>query len=541
MTSASTYLRTLRHLKPVQVYGRLWHRLARPGLDRRPAPAARARVAPWQPPARRAASLEGATRVRFLNDAKDLDLCGWDARDVSKLWRYNLHYFDDLNALDADARAEWHAALVDRWIAQNPPPAGTGWESYPTALRIANWIKWFIARDGAAQPWLDSLAIQIRWLEKRIEWHLLGNHLFANAKALMLAGMYFDGEESSRWFATGARIVSAELDEQVLADGGHFERSPMYHALFLEDLLDLLNALQAFGIRSDGSLALERRLRTAAERMLRWQYCMLHPDGRIAHFNDAAHGIAPDTAELERYARSLGFDVPIPAPAGATRFGDSGYIRVARGTAVALLDVAPIGPDYLPGHAHADTLSFELSLGSRRVVVNGGTSVYGTGPDRQAERSTSAHSTVEVAGTDSSEVWGGFRVGRRARPFDVVVEGYSVRASHDGYRHLAGAPIVQRGWTLGERELVVEDAVRGGNHPAVSRFLFAPGLRLVRRESDWLVCDERGDDVILARIESGQGTAMRASYAPEFGMRETIDCLGVNLVDGRARTAFEWK
>ena len=96
--------------------------------------------------------------------------------------------------------------------------------------------------------------------------------------------------------------------------------------------------------------------------------------------------------------------------------------RICKGEAVLLIDVAPIGPDYLPGHAHADTLSYELSLYGKRVLVNSGTSRYGSGPKRDWERSTAAHNTVEVDGQSSSETWSGFRVARRAYPFDVLVE-----------------------------------------------------------------------------------------------------------------------
>ena len=80
-----------------------------------------------------------------------------------------------------------------------------------------------------------------------------------------------------------------------------------------------------------------------------------------------------------------------------------------------LLDVASIGPDYLPGHGHADTLSFEMSLFGKRTLVNRGISQYGI-EVRQVERGTAAHNTVVINNENSSEVWSGFRVARRARP-----------------------------------------------------------------------------------------------------------------------------
>jgi hypothetical protein len=109
-----------------------------------------------------------------------------------------------------------------------------------------NWIKWVLAGNALQPVWVESLAVQARWLRRHIEWHLLGNHLFVNAKALVFAGLFFEGEEAAEWLAQGLKILRREVPEQVLADGGHFELSPMYHAIILEDLLDLLNAVGAW-------------------------------------------------------------------------------------------------------------------------------------------------------------------------------------------------------------------------------------------------------------------------------------------------------
>src|SRR5690606_14511474 len=151
--------------------------------------------------------------------------------------------------------------------------------------------------------------------------------------------------------------------------------------------------------------------------MQSWFASMFHPDSQMAFFNDAAFGMSADPTAIDRYARQLG------APGQPSRTGDavvhlapSGYVRLQRGPSVVLIDVAPIRPDYQPGHAHADTPSLEWSLGAQRIIVNSGTSCYGVSPERLRQRSTSDHSTVEVDDEDSSEVWSGFRVGRRARP-----------------------------------------------------------------------------------------------------------------------------
>ncbi len=491
----------------------------------------------------------------FLGVPGELGELGWTSPARELLWRYNQHYFDDLNARDAASRDAWHRALIERWVLDNPPARGCGWDPYPTSLRIVNWIK----RHHAGRPLTDaathSLAVQARWLSGRIEHHLLGNHLFANAKALVFAGLHFGGAEGDRWRDIGFGLVERELAEQVLPDGGHFERSPMYHALALEDVLDLINLSAACrGALTASQSRLVASMPATARAMLGWLRTMCHPDREIGFFNDAAIGIAPSPDELAGYAaRVLGDDATAdPPPAGvpvrrpaATVLADSGYVRVDAHDATLLLDVAPVGPDYLPGHAHADTLGFELSLFGRRVLVNSGTSCYGTGPERSRQRGTAAHNTVVVAGADSSEVWGGFRVARRARPHGVAVtdDGGTVvvTGSHDGYRRLPGRPTHARTWTVGAGSLGVDDAVDRPELPAAARFHLHPGVRLVpdadARTGTGVLPDGRR---FAWEVALGRASVEASSWHPRFGASEPSRCLVVALVDGRSRLVLRW-
>ena len=87
----------------------------------------------------------GENRFQFLNVTADVEKADdWNLTNQDKLWLYNLHYFDDLNAIEAIQRASWHANLIERWIYENPPGYGNGWEAYPSSLRIINWIKWLL-------------------------------------------------------------------------------------------------------------------------------------------------------------------------------------------------------------------------------------------------------------------------------------------------------------------------------------------------------------------------------------------------------------
>ncbi len=542
---------TLRWLKPVQVWGRAWFRLHRPRPDTRPAPPTRPALGAWLP-CRRARSMIGPERFRFLSVERELAAPGdWDRADWPRLWRYNLHYFDDLVAHGAADRVSWHRALIERWIADNPPGCGTGWEPYPVSLRIVNWIKWGLADGGGpgvAQARLSpeavhSLAVQARWLQQRLEIHLLGNHLWANAKALVFAGALFEGPEAGGWREKGLALLRRELREQILPDGGHFERSPMYHATLLEDLLDLLQ----LGDRFAGAIPAADRdaWRETSGRMLRWLRVMTHPDGGITFFNDAAFEVAPELAALEDYAASAcgltlaggtPFDDPQSSMAALPESGyaivalpDSGYVRLQAGPAVLIADVGAIGPDYLPGHAHADTLAFELSLRGQRAIVNSGTSTYEADAMRLRQRGTAAHNTVVVDDADSSEVWSSFRVARRARPTDVEwgsdPDGTLwLSAAHDGYLRLPGRVVHRREWRLTTQGLRIVDRLEGRPRSAQARFHLHPTVDPA----------DVGADLAAMRVEP-------STWHPQFGIAVgnrvlVADFAGRNVLE----TTFRW-
>ncbi|WP_346763817.1 alginate lyase family protein [Wenzhouxiangella sp. XN24] len=504
----------------------------------------RVRTGTWVPCARRCASLVGPGHFQFLGVAGALEEFGWDGPQREKLWRYNQHYFDDLNASKAESRRVWHEYLLEDWVAKNPPPHGSGWEPYPTSLRIVNWIKWILSGNDLPKACEHSLAVQARWLVRRLEFHLLGNHLFANAKALVFAGLYFDGAEAQRWLKTGLRILRREVQEQVLDDGGHFERSTMYHALAVEDILDLCNLASCFSDVLDAEQqAQAEEWRGTVPRMLRWLRAMCHPDGEIAFFNDAALGIAPTPAELYGYSDRLGFPSSL-AVERSVWLPDSGYARLSSGDAVVLLDVAPVGPDYLPGHAHADTLSFEMSLGEQRVLVNSGTSCYGASAERLRQRGTAAHNTVLVNGEDSSEVWSGFRVARRAYPIDAEFNdenGIEVSSAHDGFERLPGGPVHRRAWRLESKCLIVSDSVEGPHTSAEARYHLHPAVEVSPETNEGggrgVLPDGR---VISWRVDKGDSRIEPTTWHPRFGASESNLCIVLSLDKGQGRICFFW-
>ena len=472
--------------------------------------------------------------IEFLNRKEDISSPDiWNRGDLAKLWLYNLHYFDDLVAREAHARTDWHRDLITRWIHENPPVAGNGWEPYPTSLRIVNWAKWVLSGHELPEGALDSLAGQAEWLSRNLEYHLLGNHLLANAKALVFAASVIEGAEADRWRRTGLKILAREVPEQQLPDGGHFELSLMYHGVFTEDLLDLVQLAEL-----DRSIPRDqaKTWRDAAARALAWMEGMTHPDGRISFFNDGAFGIAPEPAALLAYAARLGVEVDGGNASEPTKTLDA-YVRMTAGPAVLLCDAGPIGPDYLPGHAHADTLSFELSIGEQRIIVNGGTSVYGGAPDqRRFERGTSAHNTVTVDNRDSSETWAEFRVARRAqiteRRLETGTDACILTAAHDGF-HRFGGPTHRRTWTLTDGSLRICDELDHGWETATALFRIAPPLSTDGVTISGTVPIRLSTEGARLRIEPG-------GWAPEFGRIVPCQVVCLDFTGPRVETTLSW-
>lgn len=491
-------------------------------------------------PARRLPSISKANKFCFLNIDGDLSEIGWDGPQREKLWRYNQHYFDDLNSINADERNELHIQLIQDWINNNPPGFGTGWEPYPVSLRIVNLVKWALRKNKLSNNAKQSLAIQLRWLMKRLEIHLLGNHLFSNAKALVFGGLFFDGKEADRWLSKGLQILQKEIKEQILPDGGHFELSTMYHAIVFEDVLDLINITKTFSSK----LSSEQKLNISsfyglAKSMHSWLKHMCHPDGEISLFNDSAFGISPSCVELDMYFKRLEIETSQASNRKLNLLKESGYIRINVGHAAVLIDVAKIGPDYLTGHAHADTLSFELSLNKQRVLVNSGTSCYGLSNERLRQRGTSSHNTVTINGEDSSEVWSGFRVARRAYPKNLQIKDsclknqIEVHCSQEGYYRLKGKPIHQRSWSMNESELLIKDKVLGSYETAVARFHFHPDVQVSitpNHKSGAIVLE--GNKTLTWYIDDGLGKLEESSWHPKFGVCVPSICLEIKLING---------
>lgn len=224
----------------------------------------------------------GGNRFRFLEEEVDFGAAiDWGAPDQSLLWRFHLHYFDWLPRL-AGEQPELALEQVKSWVDSNPAGLPPAWHPYPSSLRIVNWARSLAMLGSAsAEQILRSLSRQAALLEANLEYHLGGNHLIENAYALLIAGLFFRCPAAATWESRGLQLLVSELQKQVLADGGHFERSLSYH--FRVNLV-CREAVQL--LRANGR-AVPLELIEIDNRMSRFTQALLHDDGNIPLFQDS--------------------------------------------------------------------------------------------------------------------------------------------------------------------------------------------------------------------------------------------------------------
>lgn len=398
-----------------------------------------------------------------------------DLASYGKLWIYNLNYFDFLNQPGLNTT---EGLSLIRDFMEQTHSLNEGLEPYPTALRVSNWIQFLSRYQIQDQRINHHLAAQVDLLSRRLEYHIGGNHLLENGFALLLGGLYF---RHIPWFQKAASLLQTELTTQILADGGHDERSPMYHQLLLDRLLSVIVALQFDTWQGNPTLLIF--LTEKAHQMLAWLNAVTFANGDIPLVKDSALGVAPTTAQLRAKANDvLKTNEGLAGHKPVVTLNESGYrlFRTARYTLFA--DVGPPGSRHQPGHAHADTFSCLLYVDNRPILVDSGTSTYQAGSRRAWERSTAAHNTVEVSDQNSSEVWAGFRVGRRAQVTVMTDTQTQLTARHDGYYPLG--VLHQRRWSVELNRLTIHDQlIRSGNRAdlwGVARFHFHPDLAIQR-------------------------------------------------------------
>ena len=457
----------------------------------------------------------------------------WEPSGTTRLWAYEHNYCGAVVDLAWAAEltgeeqyVERMQVLVESWIAGCRRKAALPWDPYPSSMRLSNWVKAISLTCGALDEafrrrWEESLWEHCAFLNRNLEWDVEANHLLKNLFAIVLGCAYFGHGKASRLLDLRLRTYWSALLEQVLSDGVHYERSPMYHAIVLVDLLQVMEVVGMTG-RDVPQDVWDR-----APRMVAAAVALSRPDGGIHRFNDATDGVAPPMDWIASTAKRVMGRVPDP-PVGAFDFPDAGYFGYSdpdTGTKL-VVDIGAPGPRHQPGHAHCDMLSFELDLGGVPVVIDSGCGGYEGDPLREYARSTRAHNAVSIDGLEQSEYWGTFRMARAAEPIEAEAEmvssGYQFCGTcrHFHTRSLVHSRVI-RGFGL---RWEVRDRVRNETRPKFSFLHLAPEFELEGDDQGITARSSRGVVRITPfgvdawRIRMGERSPAQGWWFPTFGI-----------------------
>ncbi|MDC3130454.1 heparinase II/III family protein [Bacteroidota bacterium] len=418
------FINTVKYLKAKQVFYRLYYSLKKRVLknyNRKEIPLTYLPII-WQNSINNYTSFDiSSLKFNFLNISHFFyDDINWNYESYGKLWTYNLNYFDFLNQ---DNISREDGLLLVRDFVKKKDSIIDGSEPYPISLRCINWVKFLSINNVRDREIDDVLYNDLIFLSKNLEYHLLGNHLLENAFSLLFGSYYF---QNKKLYRKSIKLLKEELNEQILADGAHFELSPMYHQILFFRLLDCINLIKLnnFWIKDDLLIFLKNK----ASLMYSWLESITYQNGDIPMVNDSTYNIAPTSKKLFNYAKKMGILNISKA------LSDSGYRKITSKKYELFIDVGNIGPDYQPGHSHSDTFNFELHINKSPFFVDTGISTYEKNTVRQNERGTKSHNTIMVNEKEQTETWGGFRVGRRARVNITKENDFKIEAQHDGYK-----------------------------------------------------------------------------------------------------------
>lgn len=487
----------------------------------------------------------------FLNyKNKFSDMIQWNSMVLDKLWVYNLHYFEYLLPITKKRTQKNYKSvknIIYDWINQNPAGFGTGWEPYPISLRIINWIFFYDAfysyfkKDHSFRAsFIQSLYQQCFYLCFFLEFHLMANHLFANIKALICAGLFF---KKTDWIQRGWDLFEREIYEQILDDGGHFERCPMYHAIILNDILDIIHFIDRSNLDKTYNYIFNKKsiLIEKVERMLVWMKAMTHPDEDIALFGDSAFQVSLSYHLLNHYFRQIqnkkkkvtkisnrDFDCLF--------FQKSGYTVFKSRDQYLVIDGGDLGVQYNPAHAHCDLFSYEYSYKKNRFIVDSGLGNYKPSSLRQKTRSIYSHNTVVVNGLEQGQIWKTFRMGKRIKSPEI-----SVKKEKDGWTFEGDYvnQIVKKKMYRHHRELFfngfffrIVDSIEGRNIDTIENLLHVhPECRISQYDNQIIFNRENLSVHLLYNEKSVQVEIQNWFYSPQFNLELPSQVVRIKPID----------
>ena len=445
----------------------------------------------------------------FLNQKKSFSKKDIDFgfKGFGLLWAYNLNYFEFLlqkNITKKEGITLLYSFYEDKRNSILNDP-------YPISLRINNVIKFNLLHNINDNAINKNLYADLDILNKKIEYHIMANHLLENAFALFVGAYYFNDKEK----LNKARcLLENQLKEQILNDGMHYERSIMYHSIILERLLDTINLID-----SNQHDPILRTLKSFSVKMTgflkNWESFNQPP-----MMQDATNGIALAQKELLSYAKRLLGD---SYPKTPSLLSDSNYRILNQDSLQIVANVGQISPSYQPGHAHADELNFELYYKGTPLIVDRGISTYEKNTKRQIERSTIAHNCLCINNENSSEIWGGFRVAKRA---SVTIE--EAENTLSASMKTVKGKRIKRAWSKVVNEFMIHDRASKFNptkDQIIGRLHFHPEVSIEVIDSSSLLLNNE----IKIISSSASFSKKRYQYSMGFNNQVEASCVEYHI------------
>lgn len=332
------------------------------------------------------------------------------------------------------------------------------YEAYPASIRIFNLIKWDIKYKSLKKITKKNIFIQSEYLYNNLEYHILGNHFFSNIKALIYAGLYFDHNDSRLWLNKSLKLLQQEMEHQILRDGGHYEKSPMYHLNVLQDLIDIYNILNAFSCNRNKML---KNLKNKIFLMYNFAQSISHPNSNMPFINDTNLDSYYSLKDIQKNIYLLFKKKIFKEKSDFSHFPETGILTVRKKNFFLVINLTEKKNIFPTGHAHADTFSYELSYRSNKIIVNTGISRYQKSSTRDFERSSSSHNCTIIDNKNCCDVISSFRLGRNARIYSLKVKKNNlyiqISAKHNGFSSFLKNIELQRTWRLFNNKLEILD------------------------------------------------------------------------------------
>ncbi len=471
-----------------------------------------------------------------FNDGESIAMDAPQIREQSLHWQLKCWGFEHLKNIwlgysnpkeVSEEEIAVHRAWITEWRRNYPIAGSTAylrqyWMPHSVCLRILNWARY----DAFLAEQLDrEFRRQIRelvykngaFLSDNIEHGVGGNHLIENAVALVVAGGYCNVEA---WKNQGQQILTRAADEQFFTDGGHFERSPMYHLIVWQRYLTCYDLFGSVGRSTEKIQGCARKTREFAENI-----CT--PDGRIPLLNDSVFGEALRLPECLAYSSAVGIGSQTGGVSEYNSMPETGYYWLGEEGFRVLVAANEIAVPHIPAHAHAQPGHICLWVDGKRVLTDTGVYEYAAGKKRDKSRSVESHNTVQVGDVEPVRMGSSFWLWGQLNPV-IEYDEKRVRMNYSSAQIESEAYQHKREIVANTNQISVKDTTDCNSEKIYSRFHIHPRYEASIEDTRVLFRSKNGKTVLCLRYSDNlRVTIENSEYYPEFGNKKQRDMVQV--------------